>query len=80
VIQRHIAACLSQAELNKSLFTQGERTSIATNLESFTKRLNEMKENPNLEALKQLDNEVNKYVRDTFQRLLVQTKKKGSIT
>jgi hypothetical protein len=27
-----------------------------------------------------LDNEVNKYVRDTFQRLLVQTKKKGSIT
>jgi hypothetical protein len=45
-------------------------------LEHFKKTLNEMKENPILEDLKKLDNEVNDYVRVTFQKLLVQTKKK----
>jgi hypothetical protein len=75
VIQRRIAACVDQIQLNMNLFEQNEVVTIVTQLEYFKKTLNEMKENPILEDLKKLDNEVNDYVRVTFQRL-VQTKKK----
>jgi hypothetical protein len=75
VIQKRITECVNQIKLNMNLFKQNEVLTIVSMLEHFKKTLNEMKENPILEDLKKLDNEVNDYVRVTFQRL-VQTKKK----
>jgi hypothetical protein len=83
-IQNLINSCVDQIKLNRQLFTDVETTPIVDELETFKQRLKELKElrddpKPNLEALKILDNEVNTYVRVTFQRLLVQKTKEQSL-
>ena len=79
-IQNLINSCVGQIRLNRKLFSD-EVTNIVTELEKFKQRLKELRDDPkpNLEALKTLDNEVNAYVRVTFQRLLVQTTKDQSL-
>jgi hypothetical protein len=80
VIQKRIVQCMAQIRLNK-LFREDEATPIITHLEDFEQRLKELSDdpNPNLKALKTLDNEVNTYVRVTFQRLLVQKNKESLV-
>lgn len=83
VYQNHISklikSCADQtmSHHKSGLFKLDDVSTIVGTLEKFKAKLQTMIDDP--KALKQLDNDVNVYVRETFQRLLVQTQKGRSL-